>query len=246
MKMSKTRLYVDKELSSNLMICIKDKQYHFLKNVLRIKIQDSITVFDGISGEWISNVISINRDNIVIQIIKKNRELENDADLWLIFAPIKSFRMNITIQKATELGVSKFIPCITQNTNQPKINTRNLMMNIIEAAEQSERLTLPSLEKVIKLNDLLNSFPKDRGIIFCNENNKNLALINEVLPKHLDQYKKWALLIGPEGGFTDLEVNKISSVSSSIPVSLGKRILRSDTATTAAIFSIQSIIENQL
>jgi len=244
--MSKTRLYVEKELSPNIMIYIKDKQHHFLKNVLRIKIQDTISVFDGKTGEWLSRVMSINRENIVLQIIKKNKSMMSDIDVWLIFAPIKSYRMNITTQKATELGVSKFIPCITQNTNQPKINIRNLKMNIIEAAEQSERLTIPSIEQSIKLNDLLNTFPKDRGIIFCNEINKDLPLINEVLPNHLNNYKKWAVLIGPEGGFTELEVNKIESIKSSIPVSLGKRILRSDTATTAAVFSIISIVENQL
>ena len=242
MKMSKTRLFVEKELSQNIMIYIKDKQHHFLKNVLRIKIQDTITVFDGKSGEWLSKVISINRDSVVLQIVSKIRDLETETDLWLIFAPIKLFRMNITIQKATELGVSKFIPCITQNTNQIKINSRNLNMNIIEAAEQSERLTLPKLEKTIKLNDLLNNLPKDRGIIFCDENNKELPSIYEILPNHIDQYKKWAVLIGPEGGFTNNEVNIIKSISSVIPVSLGSRILRSDTATTAAIFSIQSII----
>ncbi len=244
MKMSKTRLYIEKELSPNIMIYIKNKQHHFLKNVMRIKIQDTITVFDGITGEWLSKVISINRDNIVIQILKKNRILESETDIWLIFAPIKLFRMNITIQKATELGVSRFLPCITQNTNQPKINIQNLNMNIIEASEQSERLSIPLLEKTTYLNDLLDNFPDDRGIIFCDENNKNLPTINEVLPKYLGHYKKWAVLIGPEGGFTDSEVKRIKSISSSIPVSLGKRILRSDTATTAAIFSIQSIIEN--
>ena len=244
MKMSKTRLYVEKELSSNIMIYIKNKQHHFLKNVLRIKIHDNILIFDSLTGEWLSKVVSINRDNIVLQVIKKTKELESETDIWLIFAPIKSFRMNITIQKATELGVSRFLPCITQNTNQPKINIQNLNMNIIEASEQSERLSIPLLEKTTYLNDLLDNFPDDRGIIFCDENNKNLPTINEALPKYLGHYKKWAVLIGPEGGFTDLEVKRIKSISSSIPVSLGKRILRSDTATTAAIFSIQSIIEN--
>ena len=245
MKKSKTRLYVDKELSSNIMIYIRDKQHHFLKNVLRIKIQDTIIVFDGISGEWLSKVVSINRNNIVLQILQKNKKLDSEVDLWLIFAPIKSLRMNITIQKATELGVSAIIPCITQNTNQPKINIRNLKMNIIEAAEQSERLTLPKLEKTITLNDLLDKFPRDRGLIFCDENNEDLPSINETLPNYTNTYKKWAVLIGPEGGFTEIEIKKIASISSSIPVSLGKRILRSDTATTAALFSIQSIIEKQ-
>mgnify|MGYP001293589551 CR=1 FL=1 len=177
MKKSKTRLYFDKKLSINIMIYIKEKQHHFLKNVLRIKVKDLITVFDGVTGEWLSEVISINRDNTVLQIKKKKSEIEKETDLWLIFSPIKLFRMNITIQKATELGVSQFFPCITQNTNQTKINMRNLYMNIIEAAEQSERLTLPKLNEIINLNNLLRDFPKDRGLIFCNENDKNLPNI---------------------------------------------------------------------
>ena len=243
MKKSKTRLYFDKKLSPNIMIYIKEKQHHFLKNVLRIKVKDLITVFDGVTGEWLSEVISINRDNIVLQIKKKISEIEKETDLWLIFSPIKLFRMNITIQKATELGVSQFIPCITQNTNQTKINMRNLYMNIIEAAEQSERLTLPKLNEIINLNNLLRDFPKDRGLIFCNENDKNLPSIFKALENKSSIYKKWAILVGPEGGFSETETKEILSISSSIPVSLGKRILRSDTATTAALFAVQSFIE---
>ena len=243
MKKSKTRLYFDKKLSINIMIYIKEKQHHFLKNVLRIKVKDLITVFDGVTGEWLSEVISINRDNIVLQIKKKISEIEKETDLWLIFSPIKLFRMNITIQKATELGVSQFIPCITQNTNLTKINMRNLYMNIVEAAEQSERLTLPKLNEVVNLNNLLRDFPKDRGLIFCNENDKNLPSIFKALENKSSIFKKWAILIGPEGGFSETETKEILSISSSIPVSLGKRILRSDTATTAALFAVQSFIE---
>ena len=243
MKKSKTRLYFDKKLSPNIMIYIKEKQHHFLKNVLRIKVKDLITVFDGVTGEWLSEVISINRDNTVLQIKKKISEIEKETDLWLIFSPIKLFRMNITIQKATELGVSQFFPCITQNTNQTKINMRNLYMNIVEAAEQSERLTLPKLNEVVNLNNLLRDFPKDRGLIFCNENDKNLPSIFKALENKSSIFNKWAILIGPEGGFSETETKEILSISSSIPVSLGKRILRSDTATTAALFAVQSFIE---
>ena len=243
MKKSKTRLYFDKKLSPNIMIYIKEKQHHFLKNVLRIKVKDLITVFDGVTGEWLSEVISINRDNTVLQIKKKISEIEKETDLWLIFSPIKLFRMNITIQKATELGVSQFIPCITQNTNLTKINMRNLYMNIVEAAEQSERLTLPKLNEVVNLNNLLRDFPKDRGLIFCNENDKNLPSIFKALENKSSIFKKWAILIGPEGGFSETETKEILSISSSIPVSLGKRILRSDTATTVALFAVQSFIE---
>ena len=243
MKKSKTRLYFDKKLSPNIMIYIKEKQHHFLKNVLRIKVEDFITVFDGVTGEWNTEVISINRDNTVLQIKKKISEIEEETDLWLIFSPIKLFRMNITIQKATELGVSQFIPCITQNTNLTKINMRNLYMNIVEAAEQSERLTLPKLNEVVNLNNLLRDFPKDRGLIFCNENDKNLPSIFKALENKSSIFKKWAILIGPEGGFSETETKEILSISSSIPVSLGKRILRSDTATTVALFAVQSFIE---
>ena len=243
--MSKTRLYVDKKLSSNIMIYIKDKQLHFLKNVLRVKIQDTISVFDGKTGEWLSKVISINRDNIVIQIMDKIKFLNPETDVWLIFAPIKSFRMNIIIQKATELGISRFLPCITQNTNQSKINVRNLKMNIIEACEQSERLSIPLLDDSINLDNLVNNFPKDRCLIFCNENYKNLPMIHEVLQEKVNEYTKWAILIGPEGGFLEHEAQKIESLSSCLSVSLGERILRSDTATTAAIFSLQSLLENK-
>ena len=245
MKMSKTRLYIEKELSLNLMIYIKNKQHHFLKNVLRIKIQDNILIFDGLTGEWLSKVISINRDNVVLQVLNKTREIKSETDVWLIFAPIKLFRMNITIQKATELGISRFIPCITQNTNQPKINIRNLKMNIIEASEQSERLSLPLIDSPTKLETLVENFPKDRCLIFCNENHENLPMIYEALSNKITQYKKWAVIIGPEGGFSDEEIEKITSLPSTISVSLGGRILRSDTATTAAIFSLQSLVENK-
>ena len=243
MKKSKTRLYFDKKISPNIMIYIKEKQHHFLKNVLRIKVKDSINIFDGVTGEWLSEVISINRDNVVLQIKKKISEIKEETDLWLIFAPIKLFRMNITVQKATELGVSQFIPCITQNTNQKKINMKNLYMNIVEAAEQSERLTLPKLNETIDLNSLLRDFPKDRGLLFCNENDKKLPNIFNALQIQSSSFKKWAVLVGPEGGFSEAETQKILSISSTIPVSLGKRILRSDTATTAALFAIQSFVE---
>ncbi len=242
--MSKTRLYVEKELSSNVMIYIKNKQHHFLKNVLRIKIQDNISVFDGLTGEWLSKVISINRDNILLQVVKKTREIKTETDVWLIFAPVKTYRTNITIQKATELGISKFIPCITQNTNQSKINIKNLKMNIIEASEQSERLSLPLIDDPIKIEKLLANFPKDRCLIFCNESHEKLPIIYRALSTQIDQYSKWAVLIGPEGGFSNQEADKIVSLPSTISVSLGERILRSDTATTAAIFSLQSLLEN--
>ena len=118
-------------------------------------------------------------------------------------------------------------------------------MNIIEASEQSERLSLPLIDEPIKIEKLLENFPKDRCLIFCNESHEKLPIIYRALSTKIDQYNKWAILIGPEGGFSNQEADKIVSLPSTISVSLGKRILRSDTATTAAIFSLQSLIENK-
>ena len=116
-------------------------------------------------------------------------------------------------------------------------------MNIIEAAEQSERLSVPELDNVINLNDLIDNFPDDRCLVFCNENDKNLPIIYDALNSKINKYSKWAILIGPEGGFLDEEVERILTLPNILSVSLGQRILRSDTATTAAIFSLQSLIE---
>ena len=244
-KKSKTRIFVNKHLSSNLMLYIKDKQHHFLKNVLRIKINDEITLFDNQTGEWNSNVILINRDNIVLKVSRKIREFIKESDIWLLFAPIKQHRLNITIQKATELGISKFIPCLTGYTNNNSLNYKNLNLNIIEAAEQSERLTLPIIEKKILLSDLITNHPTDRALIFCDENNTSNESMFSFVSKIKNQYTKWSLLIGPEGGFSEEEVNNIKKIPNSFSVSLGKRVLRSDTATTAALFCLQSIIESK-
>ena len=244
-KKSKTRLFINKKLSSNLIIYIKEKQHHYLKSVLRIKIDDEIMLFDNITGEWFSRVISINRDNIVLQVSKKNKDLSKESNIWLAFAPIKQHRLNITIQKATELGVTKFIPCTTNYTNNNFLNYNNLNLNIIEAAEQCERLSLPSLEKQIKLEDLLANHPKDRALIFCNEHYESTESMFSSLVRLKENFQKWTLLIGPEGGFSETEIDIIKKTLNVIPVSLGKRILRSDTAATAALFCLQSIIENK-
>ena len=122
MQKSKTRLFVEKQISQNLMIYIKEKQLHFLKNVLRVKLDDIISIFDGNSGEWNAKIISISKEKIALKVLKKIKEFETQPDIWLIFAPIKLFRLNITIQKAVELGVSKFVPCITEYSNFEKLN----------------------------------------------------------------------------------------------------------------------------
>lgn len=242
MKKSKTRLFINQKILPNKLVYIKEKQHHFLKNVMRCRINDEILILDNITGEWFSRVESINRDNVVLEVLNQNRALKEDQDIWLVFSPIKQYRLNITIQKATELGVKKLIPCKTIFTNNSFLNYKNLNSNIVEAAEQCERLTLPVLEKLITLDELLLNHPSDRGLIFCNEKEKTKESMFKSVNKIKTKFKKWTLLVGPEGGFSDIEIHNIINFSNTFSVSLGKNVLRSDTATTAALYCLQSIV----
>ena len=241
MKMSKTRIFVEKKISLNLLLYIKGKQLHFLKNVIRVKINDQIDVFDGITGEWTTKVLSINRDNIVLKIIDLNKKITENYDVWLLFAPIKSHRMGIAVQKATELGVTRIIPCITEFTNSKKINLKNLNDNAIEASEQSKRMDVPQIDKGINLKEILQNWPKDRKLIFCDEKFNDKTIFDTLFELKVS-VKKIALLIGPEGGFSDTERDIIKKNENVLSVSLGNKVLRSDTAITVALFSIQQIL----
>ena len=243
MKKSKTRIFVNKTISSNLIIYIQDKQHHFLKNVLRVQINDIISIFDGITGEWHTKILSINRDNIVLQAIQNIKKMTISSDIWLIFSPIKQHRMNIAIQKATELGVSKIIPCITEFTNIRTINIKSLYDNIIEAAEQSERLDIPKIDKSVDLESLFAAWPENRKLIYCDEKISNGKEIISTLLSLKDYNYKWAVLIGPEGGFSDTEKELITKKKYVIPVSLGDRPLRSDTAITVSLFCINKLLD---
>ena len=242
MKKSKTRIFVTQTISSNLIIYIKNKQHHFLKNVLRTKINDKINIFDNKTGEWEANIATITRDNTVLRVIKNIHVFKKSPDIWLIFAPIKQHRMTLAIQKATELGVSKIIPCVTEFTNIKNLNIRNLVDNSIEAAEQSERLDLPEIEKESNLQTLLSNWPNDRTLIYCDEKLSNEKQIIESLLPLKNSNNKWAVLVGPEGGFSDIEKNMITKNKNVLPVSLGDRVLRSDTAITVALFCIQELL----
>ena len=242
MKKSKTRIFVGKTISSNLMVYIKDKQHHFLKNVLRIKINDLINIFDGKTGEWQTKVISINRNNTVLYVINSVKKMIKSPDIWLIFSPIKQHRMSIAIQKATELGVSRLIPCITEYSNIKTINFKNLHANVIEAAEQSDRLDIPEITKTVNLNSLLLEWPGNRNLIFCDTKINYGKKIIETILSSKNNNKEWAVLIGPEGGFSDLERELISHNRNILPVSLGDRLLRSDTAITVSLYCIQELI----
>ena len=245
MKKSKTRLFIEKKISQNLVVYVKNKQNHFLKNVLRIKLNDIINLFDGITGEWEASIISISKEKTAIKVIKKVREFESQPDIWLLFSPIKLFRLNITIQKAVELGVSKLIPCKTEFSNFDRLNYKNLELNAIEASQQCERLNIPKIEKMLNINFVLDEFPDDRALVFCDESDFELPSIYDEVKKKSSRYSKWAVIIGPEGGFSSAEKNNILKQKNLLHVTLGQRILRSDTAAISSLFCLQSLVDKR-
>ena len=245
MKKSKTRLFIETKISLNSLIYIKEKQLHLLKNVLRVSLYDKINLFDGVTGEWEASVISISKEKIALRILKNIRKFEEQLDIWLIFAPIKIFRLNITIQKAVELGISKFIPCKTEFSNFDKLNYKNLESNAIEAAQQCERLDVPKIDKIVDLKLLLETFPDDRAIVFCDESDNKLPSIYDEVKEKTDKYLKWAVIVGPEGGFSNQEREMLLIQKNILRVTLGNRILRSDTAAISSLFCVQSLVDKR-
>ena len=240
-KKSKTRIYVNEKINFNSIISLNAKQNHLIKNVLRSKLNDEINIFDGITGEWKTTIYSINKNTIKLKVIEKIKKLNVSQNIWLVFAPIKQHRMSLVIEKATELNVSKIIPCSTEYTNIHNINKKKLYQIAIEASEQSQRLDIPNIEDKIELKTLLAKWPNDRILVYCDEKKKGGRLIIETIKNLKNKSKKWALLVGPEGGFSDFEKDLILRNKNSLAISLGNTILRSDTAITVALYCIKEI-----
>ena len=178
-----------------------------------------------------------------MEISKKIADQKNSLDLWLLFSPIKKNRLNILIQKATELGINYFIPVDSERTNLKNIKISNLQYNAIEAAEQCERLDVPEVGNLIKISKINDLLLKDRCLIFCDESDKKLKNIINEMTQIKKKYKKWSLIVGPEGGFSEKEKKQLLNLKNTHPVSLGKRILRSDTAVTVALYCIQQFAD---
>lgn len=232
------RIYINNPIDLNTTIALSKPQSHYIKNVLRGQVEDNILVFNGRDGEFKGKIISLGKA-VEINIIEKNKEQETEqVNLTLIFAPIKFGRIDYLVQKATELGVSKLQPVFTGRTIVKRINLERLRANIIEATEQSERLTIPEIGDAIDLEDVINQ-NKDMKILLCDETLKGKP-IYDVLTG-LDKDGNYGILIGPEGGFTQKELASLHECSNITPVSLGKRILRADTAAVASLACFQCI-----
>ena len=224
--MSNIRLFFPESLSINLTAKLNKSQSHYVSKVMRVKVSEVFSLFNS-SGEWEAKILNISKSIVEFNIIKQLRQKESTKELWLAFSPVKSNYFNFMIQKATELGVTKFLPIIFDRTVVRKINKERIEKVIIEAAEQSNRINVPSIEEPQNLKSFLNN---KIDLIFTDLNSKNKKLDLEKLTEN-----PTCIIIGPEGDFSEAEREQILSFKNVQPIKINENILRSETAVISSI-----------
>ena len=232
--MSNIRLFFKESLVLNLTAQLDKSQSHYVNKVMRVKVGEVFSLFNS-SGEWEAKILSISKSIVEFNITKQLRQKENPKELWLAFSPIKSNYFNFMIQKATELGVTKFLPIIFDRTIVRKVNEERLEKVIIEAAEQSNRINVPTIERPQSLDLFLKDSKVD--LIFTDLNTKNRKI-------DLDQLTSnpTCVIIGPEGDFSEEEREKILKFRGVQPIKINDNILRSETAVISALSIINYAI----
>ena len=227
--MSNIRLFYPASLSLNLNSKLDKSQSHYVNKVMRVKVNETFSLFNS-NGEWEAKVKEIAKGMVEFTITKQIRHKENSKDVWLAFSPIRSNYFNFMIQKATELGVTKFLPIIFDRTIVRKINNERLEKIIIEASEQSNRINIPSIEKAQNLKNFLSKYKNKIDLIFTDLNTENKKLdIKKV--KNIPI----CIIIGPEGDFSEKERKEILSFEGVKPIKINENILRSETAAISTL-----------
>ena len=232
--MSNIRLFFSEALSTDMTNNLDKSQSHYLNKVMRVKENEVFSLFNR-NGEWEAKVLSISKSIIKFKIIKQLRQKENIKELWLAFSPIKSNYQNFMIQKATELGITKFLPIIFDRTIVRKINKERLKKIIIEASEQSNRINVPIIEEIQSLNNFLKANSVD--LIFTDLNS-----VNNKIDKSKLTDRPVCIIIGPEGDFSEAEREEILAFKGVQPIKINENILRSETAVISAISIINYVI----
>ena len=227
--MSNIRLFFPKSLSLNLTAKLDKPQSHYISKVMRIKSNEVFSLFNK-SGEWEAKISEISNGIVEFNITKQLRQTKNSKEIWLAFSPIKSNYFNFMIQKATELGVTKFIPIIFERSVVRKINSDRIEKIIIEACEQSNRIDIPMLEKCQNIKNFLGKNSKKIELIFTDLNTENKKLY---LKKQID--KPICIIVGPEGDFSEKERKEILSFEGVNKIKINENILRSETAAISAL-----------
>ena len=233
------RLFVESALESGLDIDLNRQQTHYLLNVLRMKNGATIRIFNGRHGEWLARLYPEDKKHCRIELVQKIRSQTQATKFIFLFAPLKHARFDYMVQKAVEMGVGVLQPVLTEFTQMRRVNMHRMRKNTIEAAEQCGILALPDCYEPIVLQAALNNWPENQTLYFCDEQMRQSTPIAQTHVTKEDN-GKIGVLIGPEAGFSEVERNRLLCLPCVVPLSLGPRILRADTAGIAALAIIQS------
>lgn len=228
---AKIRLYVEQPLGQGQSVELTREQAHYLFGVMRLTVGDHVALFNGTDGEWLSEVTEAGKRGGVLTCLDQTKPLQLPPDLWFLFAPIKKARTDFIVEKAAEMGAARIIPVQTEFTNSERIRQDRLQAHAVEAAEQCGGTFVPEVADLQRLDRVLDAWPEDRQLMFCNEAEVGSALRLAAQEKGLP----WAILVGPEGGFSEKERARLTALPFAHVVSLGPRILRADTAAVAAL-----------
>ena len=234
---SSIRLFVETPLSDLSEVRIEGAQAHYLISVMRVKVGTRLKLCDDIAGEWLGEVSTLGKRDLILSLLGHLRPREQVPDLWLAAAPIRRARYDWVAEKACELGVARFIPVLTRRAVVDKVKDDRLRAHMIEAAEQCGRTALPELSGPVRLTDWLPTLT-ERTLFFADEAG-GAALTTAIVQNPGPA----AILIGPEGGFDDSERAAIKAMPNAVAVSLGPRVLRADTAAITAIAVWQSLFD---
>ena len=234
---AKVRLFVDQPLGQGQAVALSADQAHYLFAVMRLGKGAMVALFNGRDGEWRAEVMEAGKRGGVLVCDSQTKGLQMPPDLWLLFAPIKKARTDFIVEKAAEMGVRRIVPVQTRHTNSERIRQDRLQAHAVEAAEQCGGTFVPEVAELVALDRLLAGWPADRRILWCDE-----VLVGARVALEGLEPGPWAILIGPEGGFSDAEAARLRAMPQVVAVSLGPRILRADTAAVAALALWQSVL----
>jgi 16S rRNA (uracil1498-N3)-methyltransferase len=236
---AKIRLHVAAELAAGQEVTLDREQAHYLFGVMRRAVGEPLRLFNGRDGEWLAEIVAADRRGGRLRCLERTMAQSVPPDLWLMFAPIKKARTDFIAEKACELGCRRLVPVFTANTNAERVNTDRLRAHAVEAAEQCGLVSVPEVAEPVALTALLERWPPERQILFCDETGPRPPAA-EVL-RRADP-GPWAVLTGPEGGFSPDETLMLYKNRMAHAVSLGPRVLRADTAAVAALALWQSVL----
>ena len=234
------RLFVDMPLAAGARLVLSREQANYLLNVLRLSEGEGFLVFNGRDGEWGARLAGGSRKAPEAVAERQTRPQTPASDLWYLFAPIKSARLDYMVQKAVEMGVSRLMPVITRRTVASRVNLERMRANVVEAAEQCGVLSLPAVADDAPLARVLAGWPAERRLVFCDEDAevKNPLVALAAVPRGAPL----AIIVGPEGGFDPSERQELQAIPGAVRLSLGPRILRADTAAVAALSLVQAAL----